>query len=147
GRRQTQRTSELVIYLSDALSNIKPLKAMAKSAKFANLFQIKIEQLKKALRRQVVSQYALKNLEEMLVAIAIGFGFYLATTRWNVPVSQLLVMGVLLFQAVSSVGKMQRQYQKAVIFESAYWTMRKLTDEAAAAAEPNLGTAVPKLDQ
>src|SRR3546814_3441889 len=27
GRRQTQRTSELVIYLSDALSNIKPLKA------------------------------------------------------------------------------------------------------------------------
>jgi ATP-binding cassette, subfamily C, bacterial len=48
GRRQTQRTSELVIYLSDALSNIKPLKAMAKSGKFANLFQVKIGQLRRA---------------------------------------------------------------------------------------------------
>ena len=147
GRRQTQRTSELVVYLSDVLSNIKPLKAMAKSAKFANLFQVKIEQLKRALRRQVVSQFALKNLEEMLVALAIGVGFYFATTRWNVPVAQLMVMGVLLFQAVSSVGKIQRQYQKAVLFESAYWSMRKVTDEAAAAGEAASGTARPTLDQ
>lgn len=147
GRRQTQRTSELVVYLSDALSNIKPLKAMAKSAKFANLFQVKIEQLKRALRRQVVSQYALKNLEEMLVATAIGIGFYIATTRWSVPVAQLLVMGLLLFQAVSSVGKIQRQYQKAVIFESAYWSLRKLIDEAAEAGEPNPGRAVPTLER
>jgi ATP-binding cassette subfamily C protein len=147
GRRQTQRTSELVVYLSDVLSNIKPLKAMAKSAKFANLFQVKIEQLKRALRRQVVSQFALKNLEEMLVALAIGVGFYFATTRWNVPVAQLMVMGVLLFQAVSSVGKIQRQYQKAVLFESAYWSMRKVTDEAAAAGEPASGTERPTLDQ
>jgi ATP-binding cassette subfamily C protein len=99
------------------------------------------------LRRQVVSQYALKNLEEMLVAVAIGIGFYFATTRWNVPVSQLLVMGVLLFQAVSSVGKMQRQYQKAVIFESAYWALRALIDEAASAREPNPGTAAPTLER
>lgn len=31
GRRQTERTSELVIYLSDALGNLKPIKAMGKS--------------------------------------------------------------------------------------------------------------------
>ncbi len=147
GRRQTERTSELVIYLSDALSNIKPIKAMAKSAKFANLFNRKIDQLKQALRRQVVSQYALKNLEEMLVAIAVGIGFYIAITRWNVPVSQLLVMGVLLFQAVSSVGKMQRQFQKAVLLESPYWAMRDLIDEADAAREPNPGSAMPSLEK
>ncbi len=147
GRRQTERTSELVIYLSDALSNIKPLKAMAKSGKFANLFNRKIDQLKRALRRQVVSQYALKNLEEMLVAIAVGIGFYIAITRWNVPVSQLLVMGVLLFQVVSSVGKMQRQFQKAVLLESPYWAMRDLIDEADAAREPNPGSAMPSLEK
>ena len=147
GRRQTERTSELVIYLSDALSNIKPLKAMAKAGKFANLFDRKIAQLKSALRRQVISQYALKNLEEMLVATVIGIGFFVATTRWNVPVSQLLVMGVLLFQTVSSVGKMQRQFQKAVLLESPYWSMRALIAEAEAACEVNPGTGVPTLDQ
>src|SRR3546814_19321459 len=56
-------------------------------------------------------------------------------------------MGLLLFQAVSSVGKMQRQYQKAVIFESAYWSIRKLIDEAVAARDPNPGKAVPTLEQ
>ncbi|MEQ8355235.1 MAG: ABC transporter ATP-binding protein [Kiloniellaceae bacterium] len=147
GRRQTERTSELVIYLSDALSNIKPLKAMAKSGKFANLFDRKIEQLKRALRRQVVSQYALKNLEEMLVAVAVGIGFFVATTRWNVPVPELLVMGILLYQAVSSVGKMQRQFQKAVLLESPYWSMRSLIDETAAAQEPNPGSTAPTLEQ
>jgi ATP-binding cassette subfamily C protein len=147
GRRQTQRTSELVVYLSDALSNIKPLKAMAKAGKFANLFDLKIKQLNKALRRQVISQQALKNLEEILVAIVIGAGFYFATTAWDIPVSQLLVMGVLLFQAVSSVGKIQRQFQKAVLYESPYWALRALIDEAETVREPNPGSATPTLVQ
>ncbi|WP_420347751.1 ABC transporter ATP-binding protein [Pelagibius sp.] len=147
GRRQVRRTSELVVYLSDALSNIKPLKAMAKAGKFTNLFDRKIRQLNKALRRQIINQYALKNLEEMLVAIVIGVGFYLATTRWDVPVSQLLVMGILLFRAISSIGKMQRQLQKAVLYESPYWSMRQLIDEAFAAGEQGTGAAVPTLTQ
>lgn len=146
GRRQTERTSELVIYLNDALSNIKPLKAMAKSGKFANLFDRKIDQLNRSLRRQVVSQHALKNLEEMLVAIAAGIGFFFATTFWDVPVSQLMVMGVLLYQAVSSVGKMQRQFQKTQVLESPYWAMRGLIDDAEKAREPNSGTAAPTLE-
>lgn len=147
GRRQTERTSELVIYLSDALSNIKPLKAMAKAGKFENLFNHKIAQLRRALKREVVSQYALKNLEEILVAGAIGFGFYVATTQWDVPVSQLMVMGVLLFQTVASVGRLQRQFQKAVLLERPYWAVRELIEETQTAREPNPGTAVPTLQQ
>ncbi|MGE5766350.1 MAG: ABC transporter ATP-binding protein [Bacteroidota bacterium] len=147
GRRQTERTSELVVYLSDALSNIKPLKAMAKAGKFENLFNRKILQLRRALRRQVVSEYALKNMEEILVVAAIGAGFYFAVTRWEIPVSQLMVMGLLLFQAVSSVGKVQRQFQKAVLLESPYWATWQLIRETQAASEPNPGSAVPSLEQ
>ena len=146
GRRQTSRTAELVIYLNDALSNIKPLKAMAKAGKFENLFNEKITQLRRALRRQVVSEYALKNMEEMLVAAAIGVGFYFAVTGWKVPVSQLMVMGLLLYQAVTSVGKLQRQFQKAVLLESPYWATRDLIEETEAAAEPNPGIEKPTLE-
>jgi len=147
GRRQTQRTGELVIYLSDALSNIKPLKAMAKAGHFANLFDRKIEQLRRALHSQVVTEYALKNLEEILVAASIGIGFYFATTRWDVPVAQLLVMGLLLFQTVASIGVMQRQLQKAIFVESGYWAVRELIAETDAAREPQSGTAAPSLEQ
>ncbi len=146
GRRQTERTSELVMSLSDALGNIKPLKAMAKQARFSDLFDKKIGQLKKALRRQVTSQYALRNLQEILIAIAIGLGFYGANVYWNVPVSELLVMGLLLFQTVLSIGKIQAQFQKAVLLESPYWAMRELITAAEAASEPNPGTRTPTLE-
>jgi ATP-binding cassette subfamily C protein len=120
---------------------------MAKAGQFANLFDRKIAQLKSALRRQVTSQYALKNLEEMMVAIAVGIGFFIATSYFSVPVSELLVVGVLLFQAVSSVGRMQRQFQKAVLYEAPYWAMRQLIDEADAAREPASGSSQPSLEQ
>ncbi len=147
GRRQTERTSELVVYLSDALSNIKPVKAMAKAGKFENLFNDKIMQLRRALKRQVVTQYALKNLEEILVVAAIGLGFYLATTEWKVAVSQLIVMGLLLYQTVASVGRLQRQFQKAVLLERPYWATRELIDETEAQREDNPGRAVPTLER
>jgi ATP-binding cassette subfamily C protein len=147
GRRQTKRTTELVVYLSDALSNIKPLKAMAKAGHFSNLFDRKIYQLRRALQSQVLTEYALKNLEEILVAAAIALGFYLATIHGAVPVSQLLVMGLLLFRTVTSIGVMQRQLQKAYFVESGYWAVRDLIAETEAASEPVSGAAVPTLDQ
>ena len=147
GRRQTKRTTELVVYLSDALSNIKPLKAMAKAGNFSNLFDRKIYQLRRALQNQVLTEYALKNLEEILVAAVIALGFYLATIHGAVPVSQLLVMGLLLFRTVTSIGVMQRQLQKAYFVESGYWAVRDLIAETQTASEPVSGAAVPTLDQ
>ena len=145
GRRQTDKTSELVTYLSDALGNIKPLKAMAAQLNFACLFDRKVQQLNRALRRQVVSKYALKNMEEILVAVCIGCSFYTATEFLEVEISQLLVMGLLMFQTVSSVGKVQWHYQKAVLLESPYWATRELIREVAAAREPHGGTREPSL--
>lgn len=147
GRRQTEKTSELVTYLSDAMSNIKPLKAMAAQRNFARLFDKKVQQLNRALRRQVVSQYALKNLEEILVAVCLGCGFYATTIFMDVPVLQLLVMGLLMFQTVSSVGKIQRYYQKAVLLESPYWATRDLIRSAASAREPDGGKREPSFER
>ncbi len=147
GRQQVRRTSELVVYLTDALGNVKPLKAMAKSGHFAGLFARKIQQLNKALLRQVFSQHALKNLEEMLVAIIIGAGFYAAMVHWELALSQLLVMGLLLLRSVSSVGKVQRQLQKAVQSEAAFWSLHRLIGEVREAHEHRPGKRQPSLDQ
>lgn len=147
GRRQTERTSDLVIFLSDAISNIKPIKAMAKAANFDNLFDRKIEKLKFALRRQVISKYALRYLQMMLVAMVVGGGFYLALAVWQVAVSELMVMGIVMFQAASSIGKLQQQYQKAVMLESPYQALQDLIDEAEAAREDNPGKSLPTFEQ
>ena len=135
GVRQTERTKELVVFLVDTLSNVKPLRAMGKEAAFKNLLAEKTESLKKSLRRQVISEEALKNGNEVLAALLFGVGFFLAISVWQVPVVELIVVGVLLKKTTSGIGKIQQTFQKAVMVESAYLEAHDLSTEAAAAPE------------
>ena len=96
GRRQTRWTRELVTFLVDTLNNVKPLRAMAKEQAFTNLLEDKTAALRKSLRRQVVSAEWLKNGNGILGAIGLGIGFFAAITIWQVPIVDLVVVGVLL---------------------------------------------------
>jgi ATP-binding cassette subfamily C protein len=145
GRRQTRRTGELVAHLSDALIGIKPLKAMARQGHFSSLFRHKTAELKRALRRQVVSTQVLRNTQEPLLTICLAIAFYVAVTHWSLPMAELLVMGILLQRTVSRMNKMQRQLQEASIVESAYWSIHDLIVESKQEREPMSGTVRPTL--
>ena len=145
GRRQTKRTRELVTYMSDALVGIKPLKAMSRQTHFANLFRRKTGELRRALRQQVISRQIMLNLQEPLLTICLAVSFYLVATIWALPISELLVMGLVLQRAVSRINKMQRLFQEAAIVESAYWSIHNLVVESEQEREVMQGTAQPTL--
>lgn len=147
GHRQTERLRELVIFLIDALNSIKPLKAMAKQHHFAKIFDQKLHKLRKALYLQIVSQEGRKNLEDVLVAMCLGAAFFVAIAVWSQPVSQVLVMGVLLAQTMSNVGSIQNSFQKAVLVERPYQVIQELIAEAQAAQESAGGEGVPTLNE
>ncbi|MEX0923896.1 MAG: ABC transporter ATP-binding protein [Rhodovibrionaceae bacterium] len=146
GRRQTKRNMELVSQLSDALSGIKPLKAMARHKHLQIFFNQKIQDLRLALRRKVISQEALKNLQEPILVIFLGVGFYVALKHYGIPLTSLLVMGLLFQRTVSTIGKLQQQLQKVMVSESAYFAVQDAIAEAKRAREPNPGTKVPTLE-
>jgi ATP-binding cassette subfamily C protein len=139
GARQTRWTRDLVTFLLDTLNNVKPLRAMAKERAFTNLLEEKTAALKKALRRQVVSAEGLRNGSEILAAICLGAGFFVAISIWQVPIVDLMVVGVLLSRTTSGVAKIQHQLQKALMFESAYLEVQELITETAGAPEQNPG--------
>ncbi|WP_342641231.1 ABC transporter ATP-binding protein [Rhodoligotrophos ferricapiens] len=147
GRRQTDRTSELVTYVSDAFNNIKPLKSMNRQAPFAALFARKIKSLRKALVKKVLAKQGLTYGEEVLIAIMLGASVYLAADVWAVPLPELVVMGILFYQVVSITGKIQQNYQTAVELESAYWRVTELIEETAAQREPDRGVLQPTLEK
>jgi ATP-binding cassette subfamily C protein len=147
GWRQTERTKDLIVFLNDTLINIKPVKAMARQAAFANLLADRISKLRRALRQQVTSREALTALQETMLALVLGVGLYLTVAVWQVPISEVLVTGVLLSRLVSGIGKIQRAYQKAALYESAYLSARELIAEADAAPEPNPGRALARLER
>jgi ATP-binding cassette subfamily C protein len=146
GRRQTQRARELVTLLIDALNNLKPLRAMAKEPEFAGFLERKIESVRKAIRRDVTSQQALKNGNDVLAAICLGGGFFVAIAVWKVPLVELVAIGVLLKRTSSSIAKIQQLFQQAVAVESPYLEVSAFIAESAAAVERNSGRRPASLE-
>jgi ATP-binding cassette subfamily C protein len=147
GFRENQRTRELVIYLTDSLNNIKALKAMSRQHNFANLLHGKIRSLNRALRRQVISEEGRRSGEEMLIALALAVAFYLAVEVWSYRLSEMVVIGLLLLQVMRNVGKIQDNFQKAILIESPYRAVQQLLAETEAARESWAGTRVPTLER
>jgi ATP-binding cassette subfamily C protein len=147
GRRQTRHTANFITYLTDALNNIKPLKAMDRQSSFAGLLDRNIMRLRRALRSQVIAKQALKNLNETLAAVALGFGLALAVTHGQVPPAELAVIAILLIQLVNSIGRIQKEYQNAAIYESAYYNVLGLITASQAEREVDTGTAVPAFER
>jgi len=147
GRRQTRYTADFITYLSDALNNIKPLKAMARQGSFAHLIDRNIVGLRRAMRRQVVAKQALKNIDEILTVLSLGIGLVLAVTYWNVPPAELAVIAILLIQLVNAIGRIQKEYQNAAIYESAYYNVLDQIAESGAEREVDHGTAAPSFER
>ena len=147
GQKQTDRTRELVTHLTDVLNNIKTLKAMAKQAAFASYLDKRIAGLRKALRRQVTSTETLKSLQEIMLALALGVGLIAAVEVWAIPLTEVVVMFVVIMKVVKNVMRMQHKYQKAAISESPYQSVETLIEESRAAIEDAHGGATPSFER
>ena len=145
GFRQTDHTSSLVTYVSDALSNMKPIRAMERQANFSAFFANRIARLRRALIKRYVSKQGLIQGQEVLKIAGTGAGIYLATKYWNIPLPELVVTGVIFIQVISLLAKMQSYLQSVAEVESAYWRTIELIDDIKAHAEPATGTATPTL--
>lgn len=142
GRRETKRSRELLTFITDAFNSIKPLKAMDKQGHFAQLCESKNQALNQALRKQIFTQEARRNLEEIITVVCLGAAFFAAVTVWGYPPAEVLIVGVLLSQTTRNIGRIQDNLQKAVINQSPYRAVRRLI-AAATAAEEHVGGSRP----
>ncbi len=147
GFRQTDRTSELVVLVSDALNNIKPIKTMDRQDHFAAYFGAKISKLRRALITRAVVQQGLQRGQEVLQVTAVGVTVYFASTHWHIPLPELIVSGVIFIQIMGLTARLQSFLQQAVVLESAFWRTRDLTEQLIANREPDTGTRRPTLEK
>jgi ATP-binding cassette subfamily C protein len=147
GRRQTAVLSSLIANLTDILQSVKAMKAMAREEQADSVLSQDAMQLNRALRRQILSAALLNSAQELLFAIFICLGVYLALDVFEMDLPTVMVLVVTLGRSFSFLGKVQKQYQKLVQGESAYWSMLDSIAAAQAAEEHSAGRAVPLLDQ
>ena len=139
GEHQTALQKSLLTLISAQFAAAKPLKAMAREDHVDALLTDQTQQLQRALRQQVVSKEALAAMQEPMLAIMVGAGFYLALNVLRIPMSDTIVMLFMLARVVSYLSKGQKAYQQVVMRESAYWSMVQAINEAHAQREPQGG--------
>ncbi|MDF3074811.1 MAG: P-loop containing nucleoside triphosphate hydrolase [Alphaproteobacteria bacterium] len=146
-RKQTKRTKALIRRLADVLVGIKPMKAMGRQARFAELFTKDIQEINRALRRIVFARHANRALQDPITAVCLGVAVYIALSVFKVPVAELVVMSILLLRIVSHIGKAQQDLQTLQIAESGFFAVRNAIDDSRIAREVTTGTAVPAFER
>ncbi len=147
GLHQTELLKSLLAVMSGQLSAAKPLKAMAREDHVDALLSDQTRQLKRALRRQVVSKEALMALQEPLLAILVGIGFFLSLVYLKMPLASVLVMLFLQARVVSYLSKAQRAFQQVAVRESAYWSIHETIEAARGQRERSGGDSTVQLSR
>jgi ATP-binding cassette subfamily C protein len=145
GKRQTKLLKSLLARLTDTLQSVKPLKAMARENLADSVLKAETSQLNQALQGEVFSNEALKAAQEPMFAVVIAIGIYLALTYWGLPFATVMTLAVILGRVIAYMGKVQRQYQKVAVCESAFWSLQATINEAQQERESTLGNLVPTL--
>ena len=135
GKRQTGLMRAVVTRMTDVLYGVKPLKAMAREPLLGHVMERETHALNQVLRREVWSKEVLKALQEPLVITALALGLYLALTYWSLPLTSLLMLGLLFNRSINGLNKIQRQYQEMVASESALWSLRSTIERSENARE------------
>ncbi len=146
GRRQTGLLKSLLSAMTDQLGAVKPLKAMGREDHVDDMLSNQTRQLKKALKNQVFAKAALIALQEPMLAILVGVGFFFFLVQMNMPMATVMIMIFLIARAVNHLAKGQRALQHMALSESAYWSLTATIDEARAQTEPARGFREPSLD-
>jgi ATP-binding cassette subfamily C protein len=132
--------------ITDALSNIKALKAMNREGFIAKSFVTNIESLRKASEDETYSETAISAIQDPLMALFVLGGVYVAYTFFDMEVAQMLGSALLLSGISKSIGSVRGSMQRVMIDGPAFWSLVKLTRETAAEAEPIHGGIEPRFD-
>jgi ATP-binding cassette subfamily C protein len=147
GVLQTQWYRQLLASLTDTLQSVKSFKAMGREGLADHVLSEETGQLRGALRREALATAALESAQEPMYAVVIAAGVFIALSFFDVQMATVTFLVLILANLLKQVGKVQKQYQKMAVFESAYWALEDAIADAERAAEPGAGTREPTLER
>ncbi len=147
GNKVTERVATFTSDMIDVMHNIKALKSMNRYGPLVDKLGLQLIQIKRSLLRGNAARAGLTYGNDALVAIVIAVSAYLAHRFGNASVAELAVLGILFYQVIYCITRLQKNMQLAAQIESAYFAVLKMTNDAEAAIEPQDGKLLPHLDQ
>jgi ATP-binding cassette subfamily C protein len=147
GVGQTQWYRSLLGTLTDLLGSVKTFKAMGRDEAAADALTVETKHLKRALKREVLGDAALTASQEPMYMLVVVVGVYIAIGELGMEMSTVLFLALVLTKLLRQFGKVQKQYQRMSVCESAYWALDDTISEAQRAAEVSRGSTKPTFEQ
>ncbi|WP_411887882.1 ABC transporter ATP-binding protein [Hydrocarboniphaga effusa] len=146
-RNQSALLRVILGRLTDVLIGIKPMKAMSRQARFAQLFDRDLKEIKRTYRRQAFAKNVNKALQEPILALCLAAGIFVSLTVLKMPVAEVIVMCLLLIKTVMVIGKSQQELQNFYANQNGLITVEDAIAEAREQAESQRGRLTPTLDR
>ena len=147
GKSQTKLYTTLISRLTDTLQAVKLFKVSAREALAGSVLIASTEGLNRALRREVWSNAALTAAQEPLYTLVIALGLFVAFSYFGMSTAAVTTLTIMLLRVMVSLGKAQKQYQKMMACDSAYWSLQQSIEAAREQAEVSPGDRAPTLRQ
>ncbi|MDP8998119.1 MAG: ABC transporter ATP-binding protein/permease, partial [Pseudomonadota bacterium] len=145
--KQFSTSTNLISGVQDVISNMKAIKAMEKQGRFADAFVRSISDLRRTVNSMLVSRHAIYHGQDILGALMIISGVYVGIVLLHTPLSQLLVVGLIFYQLVDVIKRVQLGLQDATMASAGYYGLLSIIERAEKQEETSSGTLKPKLNQ
>jgi ATP-binding cassette subfamily C protein len=146
-KRQFKYTSKLVDNAQNVFSNIKALRAMQRQGTFEQLFDRTIRDLRNSLVKHQITRHALNYGQDLLIALAICAGLFAGAVVYQVPLPELLVLGIVFTQIIGCIKGLQSNYQLFLENFHGYEFCMKVIEQARDFEERDSGWLAPTLQQ
>jgi ATP-binding cassette, subfamily C, bacterial len=143
--RQTDRVTALNSDMVDMLQNIKALKSMQRYDAVLSRLERQLKKIRRNSFSLGFSKFGLSYGTDVLVAMIVGVGAYVAHTFGHVSLPELTVLGILFYQLLSYMARMQKLNQQFANFERSLLSVNELIAAAKTSEEQNTGQLSPHI--
>ena len=143
--RQFSTSANLAVGMQDVIANMKALKSMSKQGRYVDAFTHSIRDLRSAVILMIVSRHAIYHGQDILATIMVITGVYVGFAVLHTPMSQFLVIGVIFYQMVDVIKRVQGSLQDATVASSGYFGVLSIIEKAESQDEPDLGNVPPSM--
>ncbi len=147
GAGQTRWYRAMLHTAADVLQSVKTFKAMGRGRAPQALLARESHKLKRSLQREVLGNTALDAVQEPLYVLLLVVGIYVALVHFSMQLATVTFLALVLAKLLKQAGKVQKQYQRMMTCDSAYWALNGHIERARHAVERMPGQHKPTLER
>ena len=146
-KKQFQASNDLTTGLEDVVNNMKPLKSMGKQGPFIQNFNANISVLRASFIQSIISRHATFYGQDILATLLVITAVWFGVEVLHTPLSQFLVFGIVFYQMIDVVKRIQQSLQEAISASAGYFGVMDTIRRGEAQAEVDTGRLQPSLNK